>query len=175
MAIGDGNISNPNGRTYRLRITCDIKYPKIINRVKYSLEKIFPKNKVSYIKKKNAIDISVYNKSINNIFGWKMELGKKINQKIIIPKWITADKNFIRYFIKGLFESDGSIYKDRKYLMANFVSYNKEISYFVYKFINSIGFTSNIYKNKEKNGYKYTVRISKNTNTFIKFFKINKS
>jgi hypothetical protein len=30
LAIGDGNLSNPNGRAVRLRITCDTKYPILI-------------------------------------------------------------------------------------------------------------------------------------------------
>jgi len=28
LALGDGNLSNPNGRAVRLRITCDKKYPQ---------------------------------------------------------------------------------------------------------------------------------------------------
>lgn len=31
VALGDGNLSNPNGRALRLRITCDEKYPGIAN------------------------------------------------------------------------------------------------------------------------------------------------
>ena len=27
LALGDGNLSNPNGKATRLRITCDKKYP----------------------------------------------------------------------------------------------------------------------------------------------------
>jgi DNA-binding transcriptional regulator WhiA len=27
LALGDGNLSNPNGRALRLRISCDKKYP----------------------------------------------------------------------------------------------------------------------------------------------------
>lgn len=106
IAIGDGNISNPNTRAYRLRISCDAKYPKIIKRVMHSLKKVFPKNKVSLIpKKQTSFDISVYNNNINNLFGWTHEGGKKYRQKISIPDWINTDPAFIRYFIKGLFES----------------------------------------------------------------------
>ena len=32
LAIGDGGLSNPNGRAVRLRITCDIKYPLLIEK-----------------------------------------------------------------------------------------------------------------------------------------------
>lgn len=175
MAIGDGNISNPNGRTYRLRISCDAKYPKIIESTKLSLQKVFPKNKISIIsKKKTSFDVSVYNKNINSMFGWKLENGKKYKQKIIIPKWIDTDLSFIKYLIKGLFESDGSIYLDRKYLMANFVSYNKEIIDYLVKQIMNLSFSPTVSKFKEKNGYKYTLRISKNTEKFIEYFDIRK-
>ena len=37
VALGDGNLSNPNGRAVRLRITCDIKYPKIISEIQKKL------------------------------------------------------------------------------------------------------------------------------------------
>lgn len=175
IAIGDGNISNPNGRAYRLRISCDAKYPKIIENVKSSLQKVFPKNKISIIpKKKTSFDISVYNKNINSIFGWKLENGKKYQQKIIIPDWINTDINFIKSFIKGLFESDGSIYFDRKYLMINYVSYNVEIVNYLFIQIKKIKFSPTISKFREKNGIKYTLRISKNTKEFIKYFNIIK-
>jgi len=38
MAIGDGNLSSPNGRVTKLRITCDIKYPSIHRR--YQLQQV---------------------------------------------------------------------------------------------------------------------------------------
>lgn len=30
VAIGDGNLSNPNGRAVRLRVTWDTKYPALL-------------------------------------------------------------------------------------------------------------------------------------------------
>ena len=50
LAIGDGNLSNPNGRAVRLRITCDNKYPGLIDRIARSLQKLLPKNKVGLSK-----------------------------------------------------------------------------------------------------------------------------
>lgn len=37
LAIGYGNLSNPNGRATRLSITCDKKYPKFIGHISDSL------------------------------------------------------------------------------------------------------------------------------------------
>jgi len=175
IAIGDGNISNPNKKAYRLRITCDKKYPKIIERIIESLKILFPRNKVSVVERKdNALDISVYNNSINNLFGWRLENGKKIDQIIQIPEWINKENLFIKNFIKGLFESDGSIYIDRKYLNANLVSYNREIVDFAFDKIIECGFSPKKYTVKEKNKNKYTVKVSTKTQEFLSFFDIKK-
>ncbi len=50
--MGDGNLSNPNGRAVRLRVTCDLKYPGILERIQLAIKKLLPKNKVSIIKNK---------------------------------------------------------------------------------------------------------------------------
>ena len=47
VALGDGNLSNPNGRAVRLRITCDKKYPILINKMRAAIQFILPENKVS--------------------------------------------------------------------------------------------------------------------------------
>lgn len=175
-AIGDGNISNPNGRAYRLRITCDLKYPKIIEEITKNLKIVFSTNKVSTIKRvDNAVDISVYNNQINDLFGWKMEKGRKINQKIKIPNWIGKKEVYIKHLIKGLFETDGSIYKDRNYLNVNLVSYNKEVTQYAFNKIRKFNFNPKQYQVKEKVNIKHILRISKDVDRFIKFFNIKKS
>lgn len=96
VAIGDGNLSNPNGRATRLRITCDIKFQKIINNIISSLQKILPFNKVSTIKRKEkCIDISCYSNKWEPLLGWKANGGPKIKQKITIPRWIKTNQKFI--------------------------------------------------------------------------------
>jgi hypothetical protein len=49
VAIGDGNLSSPNGRAVRLRITCDTKYPVLIAKIRSALETLLPRNKVSVV------------------------------------------------------------------------------------------------------------------------------
>lgn len=175
MAIGDGNISNPNGRAYRLRITCDIAYPGIMARIVSYLKVLFPKNKIGItVRPRNCIDISIYNKQINTLFGWDMHSGKKIDQIIKIPDWIYRDRVFTIRFIKGLFESDGSVYFDRTYKMANLVSYNAEIIDFAFLEISKLGFMPRRYKILQKNHIKHTLRVSKDVDKFLNLFNIQK-
>ena len=177
VAIGDGNLSNPNGRAVRLRITCDIKYKNIINNIIFPLKKIFPNNKVSIVKrKKNCIDISCYSNKLETLLGWKADKGSKYKQKVSVPLWIKNNKKFTILRLRGLFETDGSIYFDRKYKMVNFTTIIPKLAKDVINMISRIGFKPNVQIFKRKNiKTKYRIRISKNSEKFIKLLSINKS
>lgn len=69
VALGDGNLSCPNGRAVRLRISCDIKYSDIINEIATNLKIVFPTNKVSLCKhsSENCVDVSVYSNKLISV------------------------------------------------------------------------------------------------------------
>ncbi len=61
VALGDGNLSNPNGRAVRLRVTCDVKYKRVIEDIQSAIAVLMPHNKVSIIKRtENCVDVSCY-------------------------------------------------------------------------------------------------------------------
>lgn len=174
--MGDGNLSNPNGRAVRLRITCDKKYKKLSNKITLSLQKLLPNNKIGIVKRKdNCLDISCYSNKLENFLGWSAKGGSKEKQEISIPDWIKRDRKYAISCLRGLFETDGSIYTDRKYLMANFVTIIPTLAKDVMEIIISLGFKPNMQLRKEQNGkIKHTIRISKNTEQFINLVKIEK-
>jgi len=169
VAIGDGNLSNPNGRAVRLRITCDLSYPQIIVRICSALKRLLPNNKVSIIKRaKTYCDISCYSNSWETILNWKAKNGPKHQQNIHIPNWIKNNKEYCKYCLRGLMETDGSIYFDRKYKMVNFTSIIPQVAQDCTKMIKNIGFKPNIYQVKKNvKNYRYTVRISSRVQEFI--------
>ena len=176
VAMGDGNISNPNGRATRLRITCDLKYKNLISNIISTIQRLLPKNKVSVINRKNCLDISCYSNKWEGILGWKVGNGSKEMQKISVPIWIKNNKTYALSCLKGLFETDGSIYFDRKYKMVNFVTIIPTLAEDVMEMIEKIGFKPNMQKIKIKNSkIKYTIRVSKSTENFIKLVGIDKS
>ena len=175
LAIGDGNLSNPNGRATRLRITCDKKYPLLIRRIVKSLQKLLPDNKVSVVDcKENCVDVSVFSNHLEKIVGWQAGKGSKFAQKVSIPNWIKRNKKYKINCLKGLIETDGCIYSDRGYKMVMFSTIIPKLANDVYEMINSLGFNSHIYKIKRKaNPYNfnqkiiYRVRLSKNVPEFL--------
>lgn len=167
--MGDGNLSNPNGRAVRLRVTCDLKYPGILERIQLAIKKLLPKNKVSIIKNKsNCCDISCYSNKWENLLGWKAKDGPKYKQNICIPNWIKENEKYSIACIRGLFETDGSIYNDRNYKMVGFVTIIPDLANDVIEILKKLKFNPKIYKINTTKATRYNIRISKNVDLFLK-------
>lgn len=179
-ALGDGNLSNPNGRAVKLRITCDTKYPRLIQRIKERLEIIFLQNKVSIlVRPRNCVDVIVHSNKLESLLGWNAKLGSKFSQGAHVPDWIKNDKQYVIPCLRGLFETDGSVYLDRGYLMTMFVTVIPDLAKDVASMIESIDFISHTYKINPKRGGdqklpRYNIRVSKNVQQFIKEVGIDK-
>lgn len=165
--MGDGNLSNPNGRAVRLRITCDNKYPKLKEHIKKSLSIILPKNKISEIKRTGCVDVYCYSNTLEKILGWKAKEGSKAKQNISIPKWILNNKTYMKECIRGLIQTDGSIYKDRGYTMVNYTTIIENLGLEYFEGLTQLGYKPQIRNVIYKNKNKYVVRLSKNVEKFI--------
>jgi len=175
IALGDGNLSNPNGRAIRLRITCDIKYPFLIQKIKNSIQKLLPENRVGIVKKRNCIDISCYSKKWPGLLGWQPGAGSKFKQRVSIPEWIKENKKYAVNCLRGLLETDGSVYLDRGYKMAMFTTIIPNLANDILNAITSFGFKPRLYKiNQTNKSDLYHIRISRNVSQFLKLIKPEK-
>lgn len=172
LALGDGNLSNSNGRAVKLRITCDTKYKKLNNHIHNSLQRFLPDNKVGYVKRGTSLDIYCYSNKLENLLGWKAKLGSKYKQKVKIPEWILQSVELTKECLRGLVQTDGSIYNDRGYLMVNIVSNIPSLAESIIFAISSIGYKSNVQLHDDLRTKKYTIRISKNTQKFVSDLKV---
>jgi len=115
----------------------------------------------------------------------KLEVGfgPKIKQNISIPPWIKNNKKYSIECLRGLFETDGSIYLDRKYKMANFTTAIFRLAKDVFSIIKKLGFKPHLYivyiakprPHDFQKKIKYTIRISKEVDKFIKLIGLNKN
>jgi hypothetical protein len=177
LAIGDGNLSNPNGRATRLRITCDDKYPTLRERIASSLKRTFPHNRVSWHKRsRNCSDVSVYSNELERFLGWTAYGGPKHVQNIRVPSWVFYEKEYIRSCLRGLIETDGSIYSDRGYTFVNFTTIIHGLSQDVQIMLALLGYESSTNSSIQKSGKrKFVTRVSRNTSQFIQDLQIDKS
>jgi hypothetical protein len=178
LSIGDGNLSVVR-KTVRLRISCDNKYPNLIQNIVTSLQTLLPDNKVSKTKRKaNCTDVCIYSNHFEKLLGWEAKGGSKDLQKVSIPNWINTKPEYRINCLRGLIETDGAIYLDRGYRMVIFSTIIPSLATDVREAIVSLGFKPHLYKIPEKkstHGYKYQVRLSKNVQEFLDLVKPNKS
>lgn len=177
-ALGDGNLSNPNGRAVRLRITCDTKYPKITEEIATAVKTLLPDNKVSLVPRTrdNCLDVSVYSNKLAEYLPWKTGFGSKFDQNACVPKWITRNKKYSIACLKGLIQTDGSIYYDRGYKMINFTNNISALSKDVQRMLDNLGYKAQVYTAQQKSGRpKYTVRLSKKVDEFLHLSGIQKN
>ncbi len=183
LAIGDGNLSNPNGRATRLRITCDKKYPLLLCRIVNSLQELLPDNKVGLVSRKdNCVDVSVYSNHLEKTLGWQAAKGSKFIQKVTIPNWVKQNKKYKINCLRGLIETDGSIYLDRSYKMMMFATIIPRLAKDVYEIIISLGFSPHLYKIKKDKGIHnskqktlYRIRLSKRVTEFLNIVRPEKN
>lgn len=175
--LGDGNLSRPNKRATRLRITCDSRYPNIAREIVSSLSILFPHNKVSFVQgpKITYFNISVYSNKLDGYMPWKVGGGSKIEQSATVPLWILAKKQYIRACLRGLIHTDGSIYYDRGYVMVNFCTNIPDLAKNAKEMMEILGYRPRLYKTAQKSGHlKYSVRLSREVNKFLKEMRLQK-
>lgn len=141
-----------------------------------AIQTLLPKNKVSIVKRaKTYCDISCYSNKWESWLGWMAKGGPKYNQNVSIPGWIKRNKSYSIFCLRGLLETDGSIYIDRGYKMVNFVTVIPNLANDVIKIIKKLGFGANIYKITSTPRTRYTIRLSRNSDYFLKIINFIKN
>lgn len=126
LALGDGNITK-FPRTECLRIALAAKYPGLIDYTKLTIEKIFNKTpNVRKVKDSACYTVTIYQKNLSLRLGIPIGSRKKFNYKI--PGWILKERSFLIYFLKGLFEAEGSLSVHLPTCTYNFQFSNKNPS-----------------------------------------------
>ncbi|MCQ3932205.1 MAG: hypothetical protein DPW16_17285 [Chloroflexi bacterium] len=129
--LGDGCISKM-GRTYSLRVSCDSRYPNIIEAIREAIQKILPHNVVDAMKLKyNCVVVGCYSNEWPELFPQHGE-GMKYLRKIQLEQWQQeiVDQYPLEFF-KGLYHSDGirsqNIVKGKDYRRYSFTNMSEDI------------------------------------------------
>jgi hypothetical protein len=172
IALGDGNLSNLNGRCVRLRISCDLQYPFLITQIIAALQYVLPESAVNIVNKRTrCLDLCSYSVYWEDILGWKASKGSKFAQSASVPKWIWYKDEYIIACLKGLLETDGSIYNDRGYPMVMFANIVPDLAKNVFHMMKWLGFRPRIYNfiptTKFNSQRLYHVRLSSKVPQFL--------
>jgi DNA-binding transcriptional regulator WhiA len=104
--LGDGHISH-----FQVIVSLGNKEEKYANYVRSLIKKIFKTNAKISIRRSGYRDIYLGSVDITR---WLKKHGlvcNKVKSQVDIPQWVFSKKDYSKNFIKGFFDTDGSIYK----------------------------------------------------------------
>lgn len=133
ILLGDGNIyASKKFGSYSIRIAGDL-----IKDRQYHIEYVVPlcenlfwvNAKIQLVPKQNEIFVCLYGKQITDFLNeLGLKSGDKIKNQVSIPKWIFDDLACLSACVRGLIDTDGSIFrmsqKDPNLIRINFTNYN---------------------------------------------------
>lgn len=154
IMLGDGGLTE-----YQTRITLNKESDEdYIIYVKGLIYKLFKENtSIIKLKTSKAVHLCVSRKKLtlflvkNGLF-----VGNKVTKQVDIPKWIKENSNFLKYCIRGLFDTDGGVffekhhYKDNtySYIRFSFVNKSKPLLFSVQKSLASFGIPSRLNRDR---------------------------
>ena len=141
VVLGDGNIGK-FPRTECLTISSNSNNHGFIKRYSRLIAKLF--NKQPHISRvaefKNCTRIRIYQKDISK----RLEIpsGKRGEIKIEIPEWILNNKRYLKRYLRGLYEAEGSfcVHKPTYTYKFLFSNRNESLLECVYQALKILGF-----------------------------------
>lgn len=107
VIAGDGCITRA-GHVYKLEIACDAAYPELISTYEALVAEVtgLP---VSIYKAmgQNCYRVVATSATLPDLLG--LPAGAKSSSGFAVPEWVFQDRDFVRAFLKGLIETDGSV------------------------------------------------------------------
>jgi hypothetical protein len=138
--LGDGYVGK-HPRTECLRIVSNSKNSGFTTRYTTLVERVFGK-RPSVKKRKNssATDIVIYERHIAKRLGLKV--GEKTHRPFTLPMWIRKKRKYRIAFLRGLYETDGSLsYHEATYTHKfAFSNVNQSLLDIVYILVSELGF-----------------------------------
>ncbi|HEY4526568.1 MAG TPA: LAGLIDADG family homing endonuclease [Candidatus Paceibacterota bacterium] len=108
VLLGDGHITH-----FQLCVTLGSKELEYAHHVSYLIETVFGKKPGLCTRKTGHRDVYLGSTMIT---GWLLEQGlvhNKVAAQVDVPLWIFRHKTFMNAFLRGFFDTDGSIYRLR--------------------------------------------------------------
>jgi len=167
---GDGNFYfSKKLYKYSIRIYTGLYEKQYADYINNFLKELFKKEPQRYVNKdNNVITTCYYSKDIYELIKkyliWEDNKTKTIRLKVIRDK----DKAFLIGFLRGLFDTDGGIYKPKKKVAFGTASEN--LANQIREIIVQLGMTPGFYKYKNKDFW-YLDMYGENSYKFMKLIK----
>jgi len=167
IILGDGNIYR---KQYALRICGNIKDEEdyLLGHVNGLFHKVFGADlKQYYHRRMNEIILYTYSKFVvSNLEFYGLVSGDKLKNDVRIPSWIMNQRGYIIPCLRGLFDTDGSVFFSKGKLKIELYSAIPGLQHTVERAMRRLGFSSS-WKNANKRAQTYGIYSRSDVRMFI--------
>lgn len=121
LIIGDGSVG-----PYQISITLDsktdVEYADYVMSLIYSLFSISPQYRLRINKNCIVIEVSSIN-LVTVLIDKGLPLGDKLRNGLCMPEWIKKDESYSKACLRGIFDTDGSVFQEIHKIKAKKYSY----------------------------------------------------
>lgn len=158
IMLGDGHISH-----FQTIVTLGTKELPYVVYVQTLMQELFKvKAKIS-IKKSGYRDVYIGSTLITK---WLKEQGlveNKVAAQVGVPAWIMSDKKYMKAFVRGFFDTDGSVYNPRFGIQISLTNRSVPLLLALQDILRKLG-----YKASETSAYKIYITKRKDVERFFK-------
>lgn len=122
IMLGDGHLSH-----FQVVVNLGNKESSYANYVSLLIKKIFKIQPKISIRKTGYRDVYFGSTLITS---WLLNEGlvhNKVKSQVGVPKWIFTNRDYMKAFLRGFFDTDGSVYKLRCGVQISFTNYSYPI------------------------------------------------
>ncbi len=135
VMLGDGHISH-----FQMIVHLGTKEASYADYICLLIKKIFNTNAKIAIRKTKYRDVYVGSTSITT---WLLKEGlvhNKVVSQVDIPKWIFTKPKFMERFLRGFFDTDGSVYKLKFGIQISLTNYSYPMLISLQKMLFKLGY-----------------------------------
>src|ERR1035437_5221247 len=136
IMLGDGHVSH-----FQVVVCLGTKEASYAEYVSLLIKKIFKTKAKIGIRKTYYRDVYVGSTAITS---WLLKEGlvnKKVVSQVDVPKWIFTKPEFMKRFLRGFFDTDGSIYKLRFGIQISLTNFSGPLLLSLQSMLFKLGYT----------------------------------
>ena len=139
IMLGDGHISH-----FQVVVCLGTKEEKYALHVKSLIEKIFKTKAKIALRRDGYRDVYLGSTVITS---WLLRQGlvfNKVKSQVDVPIWIFSKKKFMNNFLRGFFDTDGSVYKLKFGIQISLTNHSFPILVSLHKMLSTLGYNPSV-------------------------------
>jgi hypothetical protein len=139
IMLGDGHLSH-----FQVQVnlgTKEIEYAEYVRRL---IGRIFKTKPKIAIRAKGYCDVYLGSTVVTSWLFREGLVSNKVKSQVDVPKWIFNDRSFMKSFLRGFFDTDGSVYKLKYGIQISLTNHSRPILVSLHKILFTLRYSSSV-------------------------------